>query len=53
MITMMDRARFDEDEPQSEQESPADLQQGFWFDQGLYKEWLVFLHDIWNTVEYL
>jgi len=50
---MFDYRRFDEDEPQSEQRSPADLQQGFWFDDGLYKEWLIFLQAIWNNIQYL
>ncbi|MCK5150206.1 MAG: hypothetical protein KAQ65_00135 [Candidatus Thorarchaeota archaeon] len=50
---MFETTRFDEDEPQSEQRSPADLTQGFWFDDGLYKEWLTFLYTIWNTIEYL
>ncbi|MFW9848388.1 MAG: hypothetical protein ACFFF4_04565 [Candidatus Thorarchaeota archaeon] len=50
---MFEITRFDEEEPQSEQRSPGEMQQGIWFDNGLYKEWLVFLYGIWNSIEYL
>ncbi|MDF1540437.1 MAG: hypothetical protein P1Q69_16195 [Candidatus Thorarchaeota archaeon] len=42
-----------DDDLEPTQQAPADWQQGFWFDDGLYKEWLTFLYGIWNTVEYL
>ncbi|MFW9921015.1 MAG: hypothetical protein ACFFED_15550 [Candidatus Thorarchaeota archaeon] len=49
---MMDRIYID-DEPSPEERGTNDLQQGFWFDDGLYKEWLIFLQRIWNSIEYL
>ncbi len=42
-----------EDEESTKRSNIGDNQQGFWFDAGLYREWLVFLHEIWQSVEYL
>jgi len=48
----MEQIYIDE-EPEQQERGMNDINQGFWFDDGLYKEWLTFLQGIWNSVEYL
>jgi hypothetical protein len=52
VINMLGTAKMDDD-LQPDQQAPNDWQQGFWFDDGLYKEWLSFLFGIWQRIEYL
>jgi hypothetical protein len=49
---MLRKTQGDE-EPESEKQSPAEWQQGFWFDADVYKEWLTFMQSLWNSIEYL
>ena len=52
VIDTMEQIYID-DEPSSQERGVNDIQQEFLFDDGLYKEWLIFLQGIWNSVEYL
>ncbi|MFW9908664.1 MAG: hypothetical protein ACFFEF_08815 [Candidatus Thorarchaeota archaeon] len=50
---MLERTRIDDEDDAGQQQTNNDLQQGSWFDDGLYQEWLVFLYGIWNRIDYL
>lgn len=51
-MNMIQRVYIDT-EPEYQGSETNSLEQGLWFDNGLYREWLVFLSNIWNSIEYL